>query len=164
MRRVFLAAVILVSAACGPAADTGPAVPVVTDAWATPTREPTMPWAQRVPEGALGSDGYAVIRNPGGVDDKLVSASSPRAARVDIDLIVVSGGAMHLGDVGDGVVIPARGEVVFEPAGHMLALLDTDGAFAIGDEIPVTLTFEHGGDVDAVFEVRQLPWLEGADE
>ena len=54
----------------------------------------------------------------------------------------------------DGVRVPAGGMVALEPGGYHVMFMGLRGKpFKIGDMIPVTLVFEHAGDVDIMLEV-----------
>jgi periplasmic copper chaperone A len=60
---------------------------------------------------------------------------------------------MSMRPVPGGVEIPANGTVKFAPGGYHLMFMDIDAPFADGQEIPVTLTFEKAGPVEASLKV-----------
>lgn len=55
----------------------------------------------------------------------------------------------------EGIDVPAGGQVVLEPGGYHVMILDLDAALVGGDELPVTLTFEKAGDIEVTAEVRE---------
>jgi hypothetical protein len=132
-----------------PAAEIAPApvaaaVPAVSDAWAAIT-----------PDGAKVGAGYMRIVNPGGVADKLVSVASARAGKVEIHEMKMDGAMMSMAPVAGGVEIPAGGAVTFEPGGLHLMFMEITAPFKDAETVPVTLTFEQGGAVEAALTVRK---------
>lgn len=98
--------------------------------------------------------GYLTVTNTGRAPDRLVSAASPAAGRVEIHQSMVTNGVamMHAADT--GVVVPAQGKAVLAPGGYHLMLIGLKAASPAGGAIPVTLTFERAGKVAASLAVR----------
>lgn len=109
--------------------------------YATPTR----------PGMTTGSVYFRGIRNTGVVADKLLSASTPAAASVEIH-------RMQMVQVGQGDVMQMRAVPALEipagttlamkhgtPDGHHLMLVGLKAPLKDGDRFPVTLTFEKAG-------------------
>lgn len=128
------------------------ATPVVSDAWAPPTMG-----------GAKVAAGYMTIANPGGAPDRLVSVASAKAAKVEIHEMKMEGAMMTMAPVPGGVEVPAGGQVALAPGGLHLMLMDLSGPLAIGDTVPVTLTFEKAGAVEATLTVRARDAAGGAE-
>jgi periplasmic copper chaperone A len=81
---------------------------------------------------------YVAVGNGGTAPDRLVSASSPEARAVE----------MHETTMESGVAVPPGGVVRLEPDGGVhLMLVGPTRAFARGERVPLTLTFERAGDV-----------------
>lgn len=114
-------------------------------------------WSRPVPAGLPNGVGYARIVNTGRAPDRLLSARSPVAARVELhESMTVNGpmGAMsHMAPVA-GLDIPAGGEVRLAPGGRHLMLVGLKRALKPGESVPVTLVFAHAGAVPARFAVR----------
>ncbi len=55
----------------------------------------------------------------------------------------------------DKIDIPADGDATLEPGGYHIMLLDLQKDLVVGDKIPVTLTFEHAGEIQTTAEVRE---------
>lgn len=152
MRAFFFSFAVMLSACGQPAHDThhdtsSALVPAtsaleVRDAWAPPT-----------PNGVDVSAGYAVIVNGTDVDDHLISASSSRAQRVEIHEMAMDGNVMRMRRI-DALPIPARGQTPLAPHGRHLMFFGVIQAFAPGEQIPVTLTFEHAGTIETTLAVR----------
>jgi copper(I)-binding protein len=111
------------------------------------------PWASVTPGGVSLSAGYFILRNGGGDADRLLSASSPRAARVTLHEMSMEGDMMRMRSLGP-VDIPVRGEVVFAPGVAHLMFEGVTAPFWEGEVIPVTLHFERRGEVRVDFPVQ----------
>jgi periplasmic copper chaperone A len=112
------------------------------------------PWARAMLPGQPAGGGYLGIANEGDDADRLVSATSPRAGRVEIHTMEVVDDIMVMRPLPDGLEIPAGGTVALEPGGLHIMFMEVEQPFAEGDRVPVTLEFERAGSVDATFEVR----------
>ncbi len=153
MRAFFVipfVALSLALAACNPSAQTAepeaeaPAGRLeLRDAWAAPT-----------PGGVSVSAGYLTIVNGAAEADRLVSATSPRAGRVELHEMAMAGDVMQMRPAGALAIAPGA-EVVLAPGGLHLMFYDITTPFAEGEEVPVTLTFERAGAVDVALPVRR---------
>lgn len=142
MRRFFIVLAFASLCACGaPAADSSSIE--ISDYWAAPT-----------PGGVEVSGGYLTIANESGQDDSLVGAHSPRAASVEIHEMIMDGAVMRMRHVAS-LTIPAGESVTLAPGGLHLMFIGVTEPFATGEEIPVTLTFEHAGDMAVTLPVRR---------
>jgi copper(I)-binding protein len=113
------------------------------------------PWSRATPPGAKVGAGYLTILNKGAAPDRLVSASSPAAARVETHVTEKQGEVMRMREV-KGYAIPAGGSFELKPGGAHLMLVDIKAPFKTGDKVPVVLRFEKAGEVKAELEVRAL--------
>lgn len=143
--RAFFVAAAFVLAACTPPAETESRAGAleVRDAWAAPT-----------PGGVNVSAGYLTIVNGADQADRLVSASSPRAGRAEVHEMVMAGDVMQMRPAAAVEIAPGA-EVALAPGGMHLMFYEIATPFAEGEEIPVTLTFEHAGAVDVSLPVRR---------
>lgn len=113
------------------------------------------PHAREAPPGARTAVVYLVIDNRGATPDRLLRASSPRAAAVELHTMRMDAGVMRMRAVAD-VRIPARGRVELAPGGLHLMLVDPAPPLRAGERVPLTLTFEHAGAVAVDVEVDPL--------
>ncbi len=134
-----LLAIIL--SGCGAAA-AGPQI-VQHDAWGRPS--PKMAGAGVV---------YVVIENKGGQADRLVGASSPAAAKVELHESFMEGDVMKMRPV-PALDVPAGGTVELKSGGYHIMLIEPTEALASGSRIPVTLKFEKSGDITLDVEIRE---------
>ncbi len=156
MKKLIAIAIVALAAACG-----APPPSPHTEAPSAIVRVPNGleirdPWAAPTPGGVDVSAGYFTIAN-GGPADRLIAIASPRASRVELHEMSMDGAIMRMRQVEGGLAVPADGVVTLAPGGLHLMFLGVTQAFAPGEEIAVSLTFEHAG----VREVR-LPVRAGA--
>ncbi len=109
--------------------------------YATPTR----------PGLSTGAVYFRGIRNTGAVTDRLLSASTPVAGRVEIHRMQMvqgpQGDVMQMRAV-PALDLPASATVAMKhgtPDGHHLMLQNLKAPLKDGDRFPVTLTFEKAG-------------------
>jgi periplasmic copper chaperone A len=148
--RILAAALFVVLTACGQpseaptgAEEAPAAVPHVEDAWAAPT-----------PGGVDVSAGYLTLVNDTPAEDALVSASSPRAERVEVHEMTMEGGVMQMRAVARLAIAP-RQSIELAPNGRHLMFYGVTQPFTVGETIPVRLTFEHAGEVDVSLPVQR---------
>jgi copper(I)-binding protein len=113
-------------------------------------------WSRATPPGVEIGVGYLTIKNDGGTPDQLVSVSTPVAETAEIHQTQMQDGKMQMRPVPDGVPIPAKGTVTFEPAGYHLMLMGLKAPLEKGSTFTGTLTFEHAGTVDVTFSVAGM--------
>ena len=109
------------------------------------------PWARATAPGAKVAGGYMVIRNAGAAVDRLVSASSPAAAKVELHVHINDNGVMKMREV-PGYDVPAKGTFELKPGGAHLMFMDIKRPFKEGEKLPVKLKFEKAGEVSAEFQ------------
>ncbi len=110
------------------------------------------PWTRAAGQGMQGG-GFLVIRNTGATPDKLVSATSPAAGRLELHTHIRDGDVMRMRPVND-IPVPANGEVTLQPGGLHLMLMGLTQPMSVGQSIPVTLRFEHAGEVTVQLAVQ----------
>jgi copper(I)-binding protein len=112
------------------------------------------PWARATAPGATVAGGYMLIRNPGAAD-RLVSASSPAAAKVELHVHINDNGVMKMREV-PGYDVPAKGSFELKPGGAHLMFMDIKRPFKEGERVPVKLRFEKAGELNAEFQIGRL--------
>ena len=112
-------------------------------------------WARATAPGAEVAGGYMTIRNRGNAPDRLVGASSPAAARVEMHVHVREGEVMKMRQV-PAYEVPANGSFELKPGGAHLMFMRVTRPFKEGDKVPVKLRFEKAGEVNAEFHVGRL--------
>ena len=113
------------------------------------------PWARATPPGATVGAGYLEIRNNGSQPDRLLSASTPVAKRVEMHV------TEHAAEVAKmrqlrAFEIPARERLALSPGGAHLMLVDLARPLKKGERIGMTLRFERAGEMEVQFEVQEM--------
>ncbi len=113
------------------------------------------PWTRATAPGAKVAGGYMTVKNAGNAD-KLLSASSPASAKVELHVHTNDNGVMKMREVPGGYEIPAKGSFELKPGGAHLMFMDLKAPLKEGDKVPVTLKFEKAGEVKTEFAVSGL--------
>lgn len=109
-------------------------------------------WTRAAGQGRQGG-GFVTIRNTGTQEDRLVAASSPAAARVELHTSLREGDVMRMRPV-ETIAVPAGGSVTLAPGGMHLMLLGLTRSMEVGQTIPLTLRFERAGQVTVNLAVQ----------
>ncbi|WP_207485878.1 copper chaperone PCu(A)C [Arenibaculum pallidiluteum] len=103
----------------------------------------TRAWARATAPSAPTGAAYVTLVNGGSQPDRLVSATSPVAERVEIHTHLHEGGVMRMREV-EGVDLAPGAEAVFGPGGLHLMLMGLRQPLRRGESFPLTLTFARG--------------------
>lgn len=91
---------------------------------------------------------FMQIMNHGAEDDRLVSATSPAAARVELHTHIDDGnGVMLMREIEGGMAIPAGQTHSLARGGDHVMFMGLTESWTQGDVVPVTLVFEKAGEV-----------------
>ncbi|WP_224705546.1 copper chaperone PCu(A)C [Devosia aquimaris] len=113
----------------------------------------TQPFVRATLPNAPVGGGFMTIENTGSAADRLVSASSPAAADVQIHEMAMAGDVMKMRQLPDGLELPAGQSIELAPGGFHLMFMGLKQAFVEGESVPVTLVFEKAGAVDIAVPV-----------
>ena len=113
-------------------------------------------WSRATPKGAKVAGGYLAIENRGIQPDRLLSASSSAAAKVEIHQMALQDGIMTMRPLDDGLTIPADATVALAPGGDHIMFVGLNAPFEEGQRVPVSLNFERAGKIDTTFEVGSV--------
>ena len=111
------------------------------------------PWTRATPGGATVGAAFLEITTDKGVTDKLISASSPAAGRVEIHTHIMDGDVMKMRRV-EAIELKDGQSHVLKPMGDHIMLFDLKQPLKEGDVIKLELTFEKAGPIalDATVE------------
>jgi copper(I)-binding protein len=101
------------------------------------------------------SAAYVTIANDGDEDDLLVSAHTPMAHRVELHDMTMEGDVMRMHPVEGGIPVPSQGSVTLAPGGMHVMMLGLTGPLEEGGSLPLTLTFEHAGEITLEIPILQ---------
>jgi periplasmic copper chaperone A len=120
------------------------------------------PWSREMPAVAPTAAAYFVVHNKGAEADRLLSVSTQHAGKAELHEHIHADGLMKMQQV-QTVVIPAGGEVKFEPMGYHVMLFNLKQQAKDGERFPLTLTFEKAGTVEVEIAVQKdAPAEQGA--
>jgi len=111
------------------------------------------PWVLAAPPNVKTLAAYFEIKNYGGKPRILTNVSSPDFGQVGIHQSVMHGNMVHMEQLKE-LTIPPQTSVVLKPGGLHLMLVDAKKPFQIGDQIPMTLTFQSGEKIVVTAIVR----------
>ncbi|PJG47160.1 hypothetical protein CAF53_02070 [Sphingobium sp. LB126] len=111
------------------------------------------PWSRATSPRADTGAGYLILRNIGRQPDRLISGSSPRAAKVEFHTMKIVDGIMRMRPLPHGVSIAPGAEGRLAPGGEHIMLIGLRAPLKVGESIPLTLRFERAGIVTVSLKV-----------
>jgi hypothetical protein len=112
------------------------------------------PWSRATPPGAKVAVGYMEIRNRGSQPDRLLSASTAVAKRVEMHVTQREGEVMKMRQV-QSFEIPARERYALRPGGSHFMLVDLVQPLEKGERFTMKLRFERAGELEIELEVQE---------
>lgn len=87
---------------------------------------------------------FMMITNHGDTEDRVISATSDAAARVELHThIEDENGVMRMRQIEGGIVVPAGEMHMLQRGGDHVMFMGLTGTWAQGDDLTVTFEFEH---------------------
>ena len=114
------------------------------------------PWARATPAGASTGAVYLTITNKSQEMDRLLSASSDVADKLQIHEMKVVNGVMEMREVTGGLPVAADGSLELKPGSYHLMLIGLKKPLKAGETIPLTLDFEKAGKVSITAPIRAM--------
>ena len=159
MRHKFAAlgvGILLATALASPAsAQHGPGVHAAAVQTVGPLRIEG-PWARATPPTGQVGGAFVTLVNTGAAPDRLVSAASPVAGRIELHTHIKDGDVMRMREVEGGIPLPPGDTVKLQPGGFHIMLLGLKQGLAAGSSFPLTLTFEKAGSVQVDVPVEAM--------
>ncbi|MEM6713072.1 MAG: copper chaperone PCu(A)C [Pseudomonadota bacterium] len=103
---------------------------------------------------ARAAGGFLSIYNYASEPNRLVSASSPVAERVELHTMTLENDVMRMRELEEGIELPGETQVDLAPGGLHVMFMGLNGPFIEGEEVPVTLTFATGESREIMLPVR----------
>ena len=113
------------------------------------------PWSRATPPGAKVAVAYMEIRNAGAQPDRLLSASTELAQRVEMHITRQEGDVMKMREV-KSFEIPARERYELRPGGAHMMLVDIVRPLKKGERFAMKLVFERAGALQIELEVQEV--------
>lgn len=111
------------------------------------------PWVQAPPPNVKVLAAYLEIKNNGEKPRILTNVSSPAFGQVGIHQSVMHGNMVHMEQLKE-LTIPPHASTALKPGGLHLMLMDAKKPLNIGDQVPLTLTFQSGEKIEVKAIVR----------
>ncbi|RDZ28930.1 copper chaperone PCu(A)C [Lysobacter silvisoli] len=122
------------------------------------------PWVRAMAPGAPAAGGFAALTNTGDRPDRLVSASTPDAQRVEIHEMRMDQDVMRMRQLADGLPLPTGTRVELKPGSYHLMLVSPKRRFMQGERVTIELRFERAGKHQVVFPVKPMLNEDGGDD
>ncbi|GAA3618542.1 hypothetical protein GCM10022199_23780 [Marihabitans asiaticum] len=117
-------------------------------------------WVKATDEGMTGA--FGTLRNSGEQDIVITGGSSDIAGMVEAHVMTTDdSGQMVMTEAKDGHTVPAGGELVLEPGGPHLMLMQLEEPVVAGTDYVITVTTKGGESVDLTVAGREFS---GAEE
>lgn len=111
-------------------------------------------WMRATAPGQSVGGGFLTVNNQG-ADDRLVGASSPASASVELHTMSMDNNVMRMREVPD-VEVPAGKKLELQPGSLHLMFIDLKAPLKAGEAIPLNLRFEKAGEVSVSLRVEAM--------
>ena len=156
-RRAALAAALLLPLAACSSDPSAPSSGGASDGGGTSAEGLTLvdPWVKAAEEGMTSA--FGTLTNATGRALQLISASTPSSGMVELHETMGDGsGGMSMQEKEGGFPVPDGGELVLEPGGNHLMLMDLAAPLRPGDEVELTLQCEDGTELVVTATVKDF--------
>src|SRR5260370_41363555 len=120
------------------------------------------PWARATPGGAKTGAVYLTLINDGSIGDRLLSATTTVADKVQFHGISEDNGVSRMREMHTVEVAPGA-RVSFNPGGMHIMLLGLKHPLKVGQSFPLTLTFEKTGNEDVSVPIAKVGAMQHGD-
>jgi copper(I)-binding protein len=112
------------------------------------------PYARSASAMAITGAAFMAVTNPTDTDDRILAARSDISERVELHThITDDAGVMRMVELEDGIPLPAGETVMLQRGGLHVMFLGLREPLAQGDEIEITLEFEHAAPLTVTLPV-----------
>ncbi|SDD97751.1 copper chaperone PCu(A)C [Rhodospira trueperi] len=118
------------------------------------------PWARASAGRARAGAAFMSITNDGAEADRLVAADADVSEVVELHTHIKDGDVMRMRKV-EAIDVPADETTVLQPGGLHVMFIGLHESLKEGEAFPVTLTFEHAGDVEVTVTVKSVGAMGG---
>jgi len=116
------------------------------------------PWA-RASVGKTGAI-YLTIKNTGGTDDRLMSATTPAADQAQLHIEINDNGIMKMRPL-SAIDVKGNSTVTLAPGGMHVMLVGLKQPLKEGQSFPLTLSFAKAGKIDVTVKVMKAGAMNG---
>lgn len=133
-----------------------PALPAAAHEYKLESLDIIEPRTRATPSTAQTGSGYLAITNKSTAPDRLITAKSSAANKVEIHEMKMDGSVMRMRELDKGLEVPPGATVQMKPSGIHLMFVGLKAPFARHTKIPVTLVFEKAGSIDVEMVVAAM--------
>lgn len=119
------------------------------------------PFARATTAHAMTGAAYFSVRNAGAAADRLIAVKAAVSKRVGLHTNIHEGGIMKMRPI-KAVEVPAAGRVELKPGGKHVMFMGLKAPLVKGHEFPLTLVFEHAGEITVQVEIEGIAAMRGA--
>tara|TARA_R110001606_G_scaffold12306_5_gene53319 strand:+ start:184015 stop:184536 length:522 start_codon:yes stop_codon:yes gene_type:complete len=152
MRFLTAAVVLFGVAACQPGEPVATKSTVDTDGVRN-VISATGAWCRPTPNGAQAGACYLTLKSSAG--DRLTGVATPVSTATQIHNMTMEDDVMRMGEMAEGLPLPAEQSVALAPGGVHLMLVGLTAPLVAGQAVPLTLGFEKSPAMTVQAEVRQ---------
>jgi periplasmic copper chaperone A len=109
-------------------------------------------WARATTPSAKTGATYLTVRNTGSEADNILSMETPVAGQAVAHQTRLEGDVSRMSEVGP-LSVPLDGALEMKPGGTHIMLMDLKGGLKVGQQFPLTITFEKAGKVEVLVKV-----------
>jgi len=111
-------------------------------------------WARPTVPGQQGGGGFMTLHSERA--DRLLGGTTPLAERFELHTMAMQGDVMQMRQV-DAIALPAGQKIELKPGGLHVMFIGLKQPLTLGSKVPVTLRFEHAGEVKVEMTVMSRP-------
>lgn len=120
------------------------------------------PWARATPAGAKTGAVYVMLINNGSTGDRLLSATTPVADKVQLHSATEDNGISRMREMRTVEVAPGA-KVSFNPGGLHIMVVGLKQPLKEGQSFPLTLTFEKAGKEEVSVPIAKVGAMQHGD-
>lgn len=109
-------------------------------------------WARATTPSAKTGATYLAVRNTGSEPDSILSMETPVAGHAVAHQTRQEGDVSRMSEAGP-LSVPPGGALEMKPGGTHIMLMDLKGGLKVGQQFPLTITFEKAGQVEVPVRV-----------
>lgn len=117
-------------------------------------------WSRARPPSAKVGGAFMMIHNEGAKMDRLIAASSPVAKRTEIHESLMKDGVMSMAPITDLPIKPGE-KIMLKPGSYHVMLMGLKEPLVKGEMFPLTLVFEHAGEIKVKVHVKEAGAMGG---
>lgn len=105
---------------------------------------------------------FGTVRNPSDHEVTVVAVTTPASARVELhETVANDAGQMTMREKQGGFTVPAAGEMLLEPGGNHIMLMDLATPVVAGEDVVLTFTFSDASTLEVTAPAKDYA---GANE